>query len=356
MGLRAHLRARTGPLETELTGKSPPPHAAKSLEPPLEVLARMGLSRRACLRGTGILLSQLERPESRLTFQQELAFYRNALQLTGDPLIGLKLGEPFIPQRYGLVGYALLSAPTLRRAMNLAVNFGQHTFSFFSFEFGEKGDLAWFAMKDPPPIEPELHDVYLDRDMAAAVVDFGFIMGRPFPVQAVHLAHDGHGRQQAYRDYFGCEVSFSRYPSKLIFSADILDQPLPQGDREASRYFRRQCQMLIAKLKSQSHFADDVRMILLARPGGFPTIGQAADRLNMSTRTLRRKLKAEGSSFRELLEEVRVELAREYLVTTNLPVSEISWLLGYSEPGNFSHAFSRWCGMSPRAYRQRQAG
>jgi len=141
----------------------------------------MGFGRRACLKGTGILLSQLEHPESRLTFQQELAFYRNALQLTGDPLIGLKLGEPFIPQRYGLFGYALLSAPTLRRAMNLAVNFGQLTFSFFSFEFGEKDGLAWFAMKDPPPIERALHDVYLDRDMAAAVVDFGAIMGRPFP-------------------------------------------------------------------------------------------------------------------------------------------------------------------------------
>ena len=95
-----------------------------------------------------------------------------ALHLTGDPMIGLKLGEPFIPQRYGLFGYALLSAPTLRRAMSLAVNFGQLTFSFFSFEFGEQGDQAWFAMKDPPAIEPELHDVYLDRDMAAAVIDF----------------------------------------------------------------------------------------------------------------------------------------------------------------------------------------
>ena len=314
----------------------------------------MGFGRRACLKGTGILLSQLERPESRLTFQQELAFYRNALRLTGDPLIGLKLGEPFIPQRYGLFGYALLSAPTLRRAMNLAVNFGQLTFSFFSFEIGEQGNQAWFAMKDPPAIEPELHDVYLDRDMAAAVIDFSTIMGRPYPLQAVHLAHDGHGQQQRYRDHFGCAVQFSRYPSKLLFSADLLDQPLPQGDRETSRYFRQQCEVLIAKLKSQSHFADDVRMILLTRPGEFPTIDQAAQQLCMSPRTLRRRLQAEGCSFRELLDEVRLQMAREYLAETNLPVSEVSWLLGYSEPGNFSHAFKRWCGMSPRAYRKRQ--
>jgi AraC-like DNA-binding protein len=315
----------------------------------------MGFGRRACLKGTGILLSQLDRPESRLTFQQELAFYRNALQLTGDPAIGLKLGEPFIPQRYGLVGYALLSATTLRRAMSLAVNFGQLTFSFFSFEFGEQGGRGWFAMKDPPVIEAALHDVYLDRDMAAAVIDFGAIMGHPFPVQTVHLAHDGHGCQQTYRDHFSCEVLFSRYPSKLIFDASILDTPLPQGDLETSRHFRQQCQMLIAKLKSQSHFTDDVRMILLARPGEFPTIGQVADRLHMSTRTLRRRLTAEGCNFRELLDEVRFQMAREYLAETALPLSEISWLLGYTEPGNFSHAFNRWCGMSPRDYRKQQA-
>jgi AraC-like DNA-binding protein len=339
-----------------LAGKTPPLHTAKSLEPPLEVLGRMGLGKRACLKGTGILLSQLDRPESRLTFQQELAFYRNALQLTGDPLIGLRLGEPFIPQRYGLFGYALLSAPTLRRGMNLAVNFGQLTFSFFRFEFGEKDGQAWFAMKDPPPLEPALHDVYLDRDIAAAVVDFGAVMGRPFPLHAVHLAHDGHGRRADYRNYFGCEVFFSSYPSRLVFSADLLDRPLPQGDRETSRYFRQQCQLLIARLKSQSHLADDVRMILLAKPGEFPTVEQAAQRLNLSTRTLHRRLRAEGRSFRELLDEVRFQLAREYLAATNLPVSEISWLLGYTEPGNFSHAFKRWSGLAPRAFRKQEAG
>ena len=131
---------------------------------------------------------------------------------------------------------------------------------------------------------------------------------------------------------------------------------MPQGDRETSRYFRQQCQVLIGKLKGQSHFADDVRMILLARPGEFPTIEQAAEQLNLSTRTLRRRLKEEGCSFRELLNEVRFQMARDYLTETRLPLSEISWLLGYTEPGNFSHAFNRWCGLTPRAYRNQRAG
>jgi AraC-like DNA-binding protein len=72
----------------------------------------------------------------------------------------------------------------------------------------------------------------------------------------------------------------------------------------------------------------------------------------MSVRTLRRRLREEGSSYRELLDEIRFGLARDYLTDTRLPLEEISELLGYSEPGNFSHAFRRWSGQSPRLYRQ----
>jgi AraC-like DNA-binding protein len=333
---------------------TPPQHATKSLGPQLDILENMGFGRRTCLQGTGIMLSQLDNPQSRMTFQQELAFYRNALRLTGDPLIGLKLGEPFIPQRYGLFGYALLSASTLRRAMTLAVNFGQLTFSFFTFEFSENGKHSYFAMKDAPPIEQELHDVYLDRDMSAAVVGFGAVLGKPLPLDAVHLAHDGHGLQQAYRAYFGCEVMFSSYPSKFLFNSEQLDTPLPQRDPDTSRHFRQQCQMLITKLKHQSYFADDVRMLLLARPGQFPNIAHVAEKLHVSVRTLRRRLKEEASSYRELLEEVRFQLGKDYLLDTKLPLAEISDLLGYTEPGNFSHAFRRWSGQSPLSFRRNQ--
>jgi AraC-like DNA-binding protein len=334
-----------------MSANTPPQHPAKSLEPVLDVLENMGYERRRCLRGTGIMLSQMESPQARLTFQQELAFYRNALELTGDPLIGLRLGEPFIPQRYGLFGYALLSASTLRRALRVAVNFGQLTFSFFTFATGESGSNAWFAMTDPPPVEPALHDVYLDRDMSAALVAFSAIIGQAIPLTGVELAHDGHGRQQDYRDYFNCDVRFSSYPSKLLYQSSLLDARLPQSDPDSSQYFRQQCQMLITKLKSHSYFADDVRMLLLAQPGQFPSIEFVAEKLHVSVRTLRRRLTEENSSFRQLLEEVRFQLAKEYLLDTNLPLAEISDLLGYTEPGNFSHAFRRWSGRSPRSFR-----
>jgi hypothetical protein len=78
-----------------------PPHPVRSLLPALGVMNDLGYDSQACLKGSGILLSQLDNANARMSLQQELAFYRNALELSGDPTIGLKLGEPFVPQRYG---------------------------------------------------------------------------------------------------------------------------------------------------------------------------------------------------------------------------------------------------------------
>lgn len=332
-----------------------PPHPVRSLLPALGVMEGLGFDRQACLKSTGILLSQLDDANARMSLQQELAFYRNTLELTGDPLVGLKLGEPFIPQRYGLFGYALLSAATFRHALTLTENFGRLTFSFFTFTHGVSGKQSWFALGEPPPFEQELVDLYLDRDMSAAVVDFRAILGAPFPIEEIYISHDGHGRQSDYKDYYACDVHFCAQSNKLVNSSSLLDKPLPQSDPESSRHFQQQCQLLIAQLTSQSHFIDDVRMLILARPGYFPDIDYLAEKLSMSVRTLRRRLKEEGSSYREMLDEIRHGLAREYLGQTQLSIDEISGLLGYTEAGNFSHAFRRWSGVSPREWRGQQS-
>ncbi len=329
-----------------------PVHAARSLIPALGVMEALGFGRPACLQGTGILGAEVEDPDARMTLQQELSFYRNCLELTGDPTIGLRLGEPFLPQRYGLFGYALLSAATFRHALSLAQNFGRLTLSFFSFRFGVEGRRAWFSMSDPPAIDQALVELYLDRDMSAAQVDFSEILGRPFAPEEAHLAHGSHGRVQVYRDHFGCDVHFDSYPSRFVFHSKLLDRPLPQSDPESSRHLQQQCQLLIAKLSRQDRFIDDVRMLMLARPGYFPDIDYVAEKLGLSTRTLRRRLQAEGSSYRALMDEARFGLAREYLSGSELPMEEIATLLGYTEPATFSHAFRRWSGAAPSAWRQ----
>lgn len=110
-----------------------------------------------------------------------------------------------------------------------------------------------------------------------------------------------------------------------------------------------------ALLRSRGSLVEEVRQILIGRPGYFPGIDVVAQRLKMPVRTLRHRLSEEQIGYQGILDEVRFALAREYLLETPLPQHEIASVLGYTDPGNFTHAFKRWCGVSPREFRNNNA-
>ena len=329
-------------------------HSGKAIAIQLKTLQSVGYDHEQLLLKTGLVYENLEDLNYELPRESENRFYQNILDLVDDKLVGLRLGEGFSPQKYGLFGYALLSAKTLRHALAFATNFYRLTFTYFTFGFKVHGDKAEFIITNPIPTEFQILNLLIDRDISATSVALSEVVGESFPIIRIDLPHSGHGKQQYYRDYFGCEVLFNQPKAKLIFASNLLDKALPNSDPTTSDYFLQQCQMLIARLSSHSKFIDQVRMIILARPGYFPDIDLIAEKLDMSSRTLRRKLSAENSSYRIILDEIRYKLSIDYLSETKLPLSEISVLLGYSEPGNFTHAFNRWSGKSPAAYRESQ--
>lgn len=331
------------------------PHPIRTLLPVIQLMETMGHNRLACLRGTGLSPGAVEDRRAKMSVQQELRFYQNILALTGDPCVGLRLGETFPPQSYGLFGYALFSAETFRHALSIAQQFGRLTFSFFSFSFGVAGSDGWFAMHSPPDLEPSLLNFYYDRDMSAAKLDFEAILGCQLPLRCVQFPHDGMGHPTRYEQHFGCAVEFGCEDARLYFDARLLDEPLPQADPESSNHLKQQCQFLIGRLAAKGPLVDEVRMLILARPGYFPDIDFIAERMGISVSTLRRRLKNEGHSYRELVNDARFFLAREYLLETDLSLDEISRLLGYSDAANFSHAFRRWTDMAPSLWRERNA-
>jgi len=331
--------------------QNPPVHSIAGLAPALKVMASEGHSVQQCLKGTGILTSQLDDRHQTVTLRQEIRFHRNLIELSGDPTIGLRIGAAYLPQRYGLLGYALLSAATLRHALVLATNFGDLSFTWFGLRLGVARKTTTFSFMNRFDIDADVLDFLYDRDCAAALVDLSEAMGQPLVLDKVTLPHDGHGRPGVYRQFFGCTVEFNGTPVHIEFATELLETPLPHRDAAASEHLRQQCQLLLAKLSRQSALVDDVRQLLLARPGFFPDIEMSAAKLNVSVRTLRRRLTEEGTSFQEVLDEVRFGLATEYLAETLLPLQEISALLGYSEPGNFTHAFKRWSGKAPIDFR-----
>jgi AraC-like DNA-binding protein len=329
-------------------------HHIKALPPALQQMQSLGYSARDCMAGTGLNPEDLVHLEQIGNFklEQEFRFHRNLLELSGDPLLGLKLGGGYSPEHYGLFGYAFLSAATLRHALTIARNFGPLSFTLFKVEFLVSGASAALQFARNIDIPADLVRYYVDRDLAAVVKGGKGILPDTLGLTEVSLMHEASADRQAYEDFFGCPVRFGTALSQLRFDAAVLDTPMPMRDTATSSVCQQQCQFLLARMSKSSGFTDSVRQLIVARPGFFPDIDYIAERLGTTSRTLRRKLNAEGSSYQQILSAVRYQLAREYLSTSSLPLEEISVLLGYSSPGNFTNAFKRWHGSSPRRFRQ----
>ena len=329
-------------------------HHIKALPPAVKFMEDLGYSAAQCLEGTGVDEQALREAEPTTAFslEQEFHFHRNLLELTADPLLGLKIGRAYTLRSYGLFGYAFLSAPTLRQALIMARNYGPLSFTLFKLDFEVAGRNGVMSFSRQAGIPDDLIRFYVDRDLVAVLFGGQAELAEPISALQVALMHDDGGNRAEYQDTFNCPLVFNAPRSELHLDASQLDAPMPQRDSEASGLLQQQCKLLLARMSKSSGFIEEVRQLIVSRPGYFPDIDHVAEKLGMTSRSLRRKLSAEGSSYQKILDEVRYQLAREYLGTSNMSLEEISVLLDYSTPGNFSHAFKRWHGSSPRSFRQ----
>lgn len=331
-------------------------HPASSLIFALNLMRSGGHDVKACLAGTGLAANDLTQESRTVTLEQETVFYGNLLRITNDPCIGLQVGHSYLPQHYGLFGYALLSAGTGWQALSIATKYGHHlTYTWFQMSYAAAGDNVRFEFRDRVAIGGKVREMYFDRDCAAFYVALTEVLRRPVELARVWLPHDGHGQCHIYEAHFGCPVTFNHPVAAIEFPAIVLDSPLLFRDEDACQRLARQCHLMLFKGPRPDALADQVRGLLLERPGSFPDLDWVARRLGVSGRTLRRRLSEESTSYQAILCEVRGNLAREYLTETELPLQDIAALLGYSEPGNFTHAFKRWSGMTPNNYRKKKA-
>ena len=312
-------------------------HGVKSLRVALRALHERGIPAADCLAGTGVAEEDLYRSELRVSLQQEFVFYRNVIRLTRDPLIGLAIGAQYHLPNYGIWGYAVMSAPCLEEALRLAFRFIGLTYTCHDITLHTAEKDA--CMKLVPLRDyGDCTQVITDRDTSALYLIVSELLGRPLPLERLDLLHEARDFADQYRAYFQCPVAFGTPCSALYVAHSALTSDLPHSDPHTTRMSEYQCEVLQSAINSGSEIVTEIRQLLLETPGQFPQIEQAARRMNLSERNLRRLLNKAGQSYTQILNDLRYELARQYLDVTPLTVKEIARTLGYSEPGNFSHA------------------
>lgn len=344
---------QTGPRVTRLgTVHWDQPRPPVSLLLMAQIAADHGGTTEQCLAGTGLSPEDLLDPTVEVTPRHDLAVARNLCRLIPDGQPGLEMGSRFQLSEQGIYGFALLSSPTLRAAIDIGIRFLDLAFAMGTVQarVNSDGDLA--LVLDAADVPTTMRRFYVERDAASIMT---IQRGLSPNLEAIHHVDFAFRRPVGgvarYVETFGVEPTFDASETILVVEGSQLDQPLPGANPHTAAHAIEQCRKLLESRRARVGFAGQVRDELIAQIDDPPALDQVAARLHMSGRTLRKYLTAEGTSYRLLLDEVREHLAEELLITARLPVEQIAHRLGYVEVTSFSQAFRRWKGVGPREFR-----
>ncbi|MBI2383403.1 MAG: AraC family transcriptional regulator [Gammaproteobacteria bacterium] len=309
-----------------------------------------GLTMAQCLDGTGLDEPTLKNPASDVEARQELQIVRNLQRHLPDAEgLGLDAGLRYHLTAYGIWGFALISSRSLRSAASLGMRYLDLTYVFTRLRSDE--DAQEFRLwMDDAGVPPDVRQFMVERDSAAIRLIQKELFSVALPLRRVECRFPRPRYAERFVEVFGVMPLFDRPANVAVLDAAIMDLPLPQANEATAQLCEQQCRELLNRRKARSGVVGEVRDRLLRSPGAIRGMADIAESLHMTPRTLHRRLAAAGTSYRELVDEVREALAEE-LLRARLSVEEIAERLGYAEASSFIHAFKRWKGVPPGSLR-----
>jgi AraC-like DNA-binding protein len=331
-------------------------YSAAKVAAVVETLAAEGVSAAAALENVGVAHDTLTSPTTRVALDQIIECYHNAARLTRDPYFALHLGLKVHVSDYGMYGFALLSATDFRKCMKAAVQYHRLVAPLAEIAFHEEGERASWSITPiaHPNVDAQMFRFLVELQIGTHWSLMRDVMGQSFAPQELAVTFKAPRDVESYRAAFGCPVHFNCPHNRLVFDTAYLDSRPEHGNEITSSTVLDLCESLLAELALRAGTAGKVREILLVnliRPASFETV---ASGLHMTTRTLRRKLDEEGTSFRKLVDELKMKVAVKYLRDTELTVDDVAYSLGFSEAAIFRRAFRRWTDKSPREFRDHE--
>jgi len=290
-------------------------------------------------------------PNGPLDENEFLSLCTRAVSVTGDRALGLRFGATLQLGGHGVLGHALMSCRTLKQAAELLVRHNplrsQNGRVRLAFE-GDRTILSFTPAFEVPGAPHFLCDMFF----AAATNGIRQLLGRELARADIELAYYPDVPSEEYDRYLRVPVRFGQPANRLIGPQNIMDAPLHAAGVATAPAYLRQCELLLRQMEAAGGYESSVRRLLLSSRGRFPAAPDIAQALNLSERTLRRRLNAENTSYQAIVNDVRNHLARQYLADTDLSVADIGTLIGFEDLSNFRHAFRRWNGVSPSRFRR----
>nr|WP_261983278.1 AraC family transcriptional regulator [Pseudomonas aeruginosa] len=317
----------------------------------LDLVAEYGVSRQALFDAARVRPEVLDSPNGRLSFLDFNQLTYSAQALCGEPALGLVLGQRLNVSAHGILGYAVLSSANLGKAIQFALKYYRVLGLAYELELVLDDGRAELRAVESMPLGAA--SVFAAEGLMATLYSIAcFLVGEPLQDVRVGFAYPPPAHARRYAEVFGVAAEFEQPWHWLSMPSEYLERPMALANPATVQMCEQQCEALLATLDVQEGLLTRVRRLLLARPGDFPDLEQAARELHTSGRSLRRHLSSLGTTYQQVLDDVRKRLALQYLTTTQLPLYEIALLLGFNDSSNFRRAFRKWPGKLPSAYRE----
>lgn len=316
----------------------------------LRTLDGYGVDGARMFRDAGLDPDGLKSGDERVVALQMQKVWRAAVTETGDEAFGITFAKNMRPGTLHGLGFAWIASNTLRDAFMRLVRYYRLITTAGEIVLSEADDRVTVWYKTPGK-KGAAAPASMDAGLALFVGLCRMTRDDDFSPVGVTMQRQQPANTAKFDDFFRCSIEYDSEENTVSFDAAELDAPLPMANPELAR---ANDQVVIDYL--QRHDSADVvnqvrASIIDWLPSGAPSQETIADSLHMSPRTLQRRLATEDVTYSQLLDSIREELARQYLTSSSRNISEVAYLLGYSEPGNFARAFKKWNGQTPAEFR-----
>ena len=304
---------------------------------------------------TGLSLDTLSSPGSRIDEVQADQLIANALEATGDSSLGLTVGQQLNMGAHAVVGQTFLACANLLEVMDTLVRYGPlltgqqaQIDHYKDLDAGRIG--LTLSLTSPSPSTR----FYYEAVFSAAQKTLSDLLQTPAVDVEVSLPYDAPQDKTAFREIFGDNLRFNADRATMSIPEAMTKEPLPTSNPTLRALYDAECARLLADLSDNASCTERTLAALDKLEGQYPGLDQMASMLNLSTRTYRRRLQDESTSFQALLNSTRCKHATQMLRHSGLSVDHVAHRLGFSDVSNFRRAFIQWTGASPSQWRKNQ--
>ncbi|MGW0037316.1 AraC family transcriptional regulator [Gordonia sp. NPDC003376] len=310
-----------------------------------------GMTTEALLEGNSLRQKDLEDPDFLVTTSQEMGMIRMLTRVIGRPGVGLEVGQGYHAGSIGPLGIAMLHCENLGEAVEVAHEFQELIASYYRLDVTISRGRVAISMPEIIDLG-DTREFICEREVAALVRIISDLAGRHLAPIDAEIAYRAPAHHGLYEQALGCPVRFGTGAHRLVFDAAVLGDPLPLANPLSRQTYVRDCRVALVRRRGHGSVAQRATQEILYRQQGIPDLDSMADRLHMSPRTFRRRLHAEGTTYRGVVADVQRSEAIRLLRDTDLPIARIADDVGYGDLPNFYRAFRRWTGTTPAAFRR----